>query len=75
MMTRKRFRCVIVEEYDQHISLCTGIQVIVPSGLTRQQAVDHVTGEIAREVSRYAAWEALGFGMTDHNTDWQEIVT
>ena len=75
MMTRTQFRCVIVESGNQQFSLCTGIQVNVPKGLTRQQAVDYVTGQIAREVGRYAAWEALGLGPIDNKTDWDEIVT
>jgi hypothetical protein len=75
MTIRKSFRCVIVESSNQQISLCTGIQVNVPSGLTRIQAVDFVTGAIAKEISRYAAWEALGIGPFDNNTDWNEIIT
>lgn len=71
-MTRKSFRCVIDLGGQQ---LCTGIQVNVPSGLTRTQAVDFVTGAIAKEIGRYAAWEALGFGPIDSKTDWSEIVT
>lgn len=71
--SRKQFRCVIVDE--KQAALCTGIQVNVPSGLTRQQAVDYVAGVIEGEVARYAAWEALGFGPTDLSTDWSEIVT
>lgn len=72
---RKNFRCVIVDSENQGFSLCTGISINVPAGLTRSEAVDFVTGYIAREVSRYAAWEALGFGPTDSGTDFQEIVT
>jgi hypothetical protein len=71
-MVRKSFRCVIETNGAQ---LCTGIFVNVPSGLTRNQAIDYITGAIAKEVSRYAASEALGLGPTDHNTDWNEIVT
>ena len=72
MSVRKSFRCVIVEGDTQ---LCTGIMVNVPAGLTRLQAIDYVTGAIAKEISRYAASEALGLGPFDHNTDWNEIVT
>ena len=68
-MIRKSFRCVIVDPFND-FSLCTGIQVNVPSGLTRLQAIDYVTGAIAKEVSRYAASEALGLGPFDNNTDW-----
>lgn len=72
MTIRKAFRCVIELNGTQ---LCTGIQIIVPSGLTRNQAINYVTGVIAGDVSRYAASEALGFGPFDHNTNWNEIVT
>lgn len=75
MKLRTRFRCVIHHPDNQAINLCTGIMVEVPAGLTRKQAVDYVTGHIAHEVSRYAAWEALGIGSYDNNTDWNEIVT
>jgi hypothetical protein len=75
MNVRKNFRCVIVEANSQAPALCTGIMVNVPSGLTRHQAVDYVTGAIAKEISRYAAWEALGMGPVDNNTDYNEIVT
>jgi len=68
-------RCIIVEPGQQTTALCTGIQIDVPKGLTRQQAVDYVTGVISREVSRYAAWEALNLGSMDRNTDWNEIIT
>lgn len=74
-MVRKSFRCVIVNPSNPVEQLCTGIQVNVPAGLTRYQAVDYVTGAIAKEISRYAAWEALGFGPVDNNTDYNEIVT
>ena len=72
---RKQLRCVIVDPFDQNKSLCTGILVDVPAGLTRNQAQDFVTGVIAGEVRRYAAAEALGLGPYDQNTNWQEIVT
>ena len=75
MNVRKNFRCVIVEANSQTPALCTGIQINVPPGLTRFQAVAYVTGAIAQEVSRYAAWEALGMGPVDNNTDYNEIVT
>lgn len=74
-MARKNFRCVIVNLANPMEQLCTGIMVDVPAGLTRQQAVDHVTGTIAREISRYAAWEALELGPTTPGMDWNEIVT
>ena len=74
-MIRKNFRCVIVDPADQNHSLCTGIMVNVPPGLTRTQAVAFVTGAIAAELSRYAAWEAMGLGVIDHQTQWSEIVT
>jgi predicted SprT family Zn-dependent metalloprotease len=70
--TRKNFRCVF--ELGGAV-LSTGIQINVPDGLTRRQAVDYVTGVVAKEVSRYAAWEALGLGPTDNDTDWNEKVT
>ena len=73
-MVRKSLRCVIVDP-NNHFSLCTGIQVNVPSGLTRHQAVAYVTGAIAQEISRYAALEALGLGPTSNDTDYNEIVT
>ena len=73
-MIRKSFRCVIVDPATNG-QLCTGIQVNVPAGLTRTQAIDFVTGAIAKDVGRYAASEALGLGPFDHNTDWNEIVT
>jgi hypothetical protein len=72
---RTRFRCVIAEPDAQNYSLCTGIMVDVPNGLTRQQAIDYVTGVISREVSRYAAAEALGLGWTDNKTDWSAKIT
>ena len=75
MNVRKSFRCVIVEPSNHTHSLCTSIMVNVPSGLTRYQAVAYVTGVIAQEVNRYAAWEALGMGPVDNNTDYNEIVT
>jgi hypothetical protein len=74
-MTRKTFRCVIVNSANQNESYCTGITVYVPTGLTRQQAIDYVTGALAAEISRYAAAEALALGPTDRDTDWNEIVT
>ena len=76
LKARKSFRCVIVDPAAQQCpALCTGIQVTVPDGLTRHEAVDYVTGVIAKEISRYAAWEALGLGPTDNNTDYKEKVT
>jgi hypothetical protein len=75
MMARTRFRCVILKPDNAFEQVCTGIMVDVPKGLTRNQAVDYVTGAIAKEISRYAAWEALGLGPTDNETDWNEIVT
>jgi hypothetical protein len=72
---RKSFRCVIVGQGDNNNHLCTGIFVHVPAGLTRHQAVDYVTGVIAKEISRYAAWEALDLGTIDNDTNWSEIVT
>ena len=72
---RTRFRCVIIQEGDQAPALCTGIQVIVPPGLTRAEAQDFVAGRIAGEVRRYAAAEALGLGPFDQSTDWSEKIT
>jgi hypothetical protein len=72
---RTRFRCIIIEDGQQSPALCTGIQIIVPSGLTREQAQDFVAGRIAGEVRRYAAAEALGLSQFDNNTDWNEPVT
>ena len=74
-MTRHTFRCVIVNPSNPIEQFCTGITINVPKGLTRTQAVDYVTGTIAKEMGRYAAWEALGFGPIDQHTDWNEIVT
>lgn len=71
---RKSFRCVIVDP-STNAPLCTGIQIKVPSGLTRHEAVSYVAGEIAKEVGRYAAWEALGFGPVTKDMDWYEVVT
>ncbi len=71
---RKCFRCVIVDSTDSS-ALSTGITVYVPDNLTRHEAVDYVTGVIAREVSRYAAWEALGLGPIDQSTNLDEKVT
>ena len=76
MTVRKQLRCIIVEPGQQTmVALCTGIAVNVPDGLTRQEAIDYVTGVITREVSRYAASEALGLGSIDRETDWSEKVT
>lgn len=72
---RNRFRCVIVQPHGQTMTLCTGIMVDVPAGLTRTQAIDYVAGRIGGEVARYAASEALGFGPIDGKIDWNEIVT
>ena len=74
-MVRKSLQCVIVDSSNHNINLCTGISVNVPSGLTRQQAIDYVTGAIATEISRYAASEALGFGPFGPDTNWSDIVT
>ena len=74
-VVRKSFRCIIINPGATAEQLCTGIHVNVPPGLTRTQAVDYVTGRIAKELSRYAAWEALGFGATDPKMDWDEVVT
>ena len=68
-------RCIIVDPNDS-TTLCTGIAIDLPRGLTRQQAIDHVTGVISREVSRYAASEALGCGPYGQDSNyWTEIVT
>lgn len=72
---RTRFRCVLVESDNQVSALCTGIQVDVPAGLTRDQAFDYVTGRLAGELRRYAVQEALGLSESSHQTDWSEIVT
>lgn len=73
---RTRLRCVIVDPDVQTYALCTGISIEVPRGLTRQQAIDYVSGVIAREVSRYAASEALGCGPFGNDPNyWSEIVT
>ncbi len=74
-MVRKSLRCVIVDPTNCNVNLCTGIMINVPSGLTRQQAIDYVTGAIATEISRYAASEALGFGPFGPDTNWSDIVT
>jgi hypothetical protein len=74
-MVRKNFRCIIVEANAQAPALCTGIMVNVPAGLTRTQAIDYVTGAIAKDIGRYAASEALGLGPFTNDTDWNEIVT
>ena len=73
-MNNKTFRCIF-QDPTSGSALSTGIYIDVPSGLTRQEAVDYVTGICAREISRYAAWEALCLGATDRDTDWKEIVT
>ncbi len=75
MKARKCFRCVLVQPNDQNSSLCTGITVNVPDGLTRTEAIAYVTGIIAGEISRYAAAEALGLTYIDQHTDWSEKVT
>ena len=74
MIARKSMRCVIVDPAN-NAQICTGIQINVPAGLTRTEAVDFVTGKIAGEVSRYAASEALGLGPVDQHSDWKAIVT
>lgn len=56
-------------------SLATHIQVEVPEGLTRQQAVEFVTGKIAGEVSRYFAHECMALGWTDNATDYKAVMT
>lgn len=71
---RRVFRCIF-QDNNGHGQLSTGIAIDVPKGLTRQQAMDFVTGRVAAEVARYAASEALGFGPHDQKTDWTEIVT
>ena len=74
-MLRTQLRCVIQDQAGAQ-TLCTGISISLPRGLTRQQAIDHVSGVIAREVSRYAASEALGCGPYGNDpTYWSEIVT
>lgn len=75
LVRRKEFRCVILND-DGNVA-CTGIQIKLPAGLTREQAVQFVTGVIAQEVSRYAAAEALGLGPIEYNQPnyWTEIVT
>ena len=76
MTVRTHLRCIIVEPAQSTSALCTGISIDVPSGLTRQEAIDFVTGVIAREVSRYAASEALGLGPFASGGDyWTEKVT
>jgi hypothetical protein len=67
------FRSVFLDYKDNVLS--TGIQVRLPAGLTRQEAINYVTGVVAGEVSRYAASEALGLGPITSETDWSEIVT
>lgn len=69
---RRQFLCVFT---DGNAHLSTSIAIDVPSGLTRQQAIDFVTGRVAAEVARYAASEAMGFGPFDQSTDWTKIVT
>jgi hypothetical protein len=72
--TRTRFYCRLFAETGND-QIATSIQVIVPPGLTREQVVDYVTGRIAGEVRRYAAYEAVGLSYSDHHTDWSEKVT
>ena len=71
---RTSFRCIL-QDWSNEGQLCSGIAVIVPRGLTRQQAFDYVAGVCAREIARYAAAEALGLTETTSTTDWFEIVT
>ena len=74
-MSRKRF-CIRASEGPNDTSfIATHIAVEVPSGLTRDQAVAFVTGQVAKEISRYFAWECLQLGYIDNQTDWKEVVT
>jgi hypothetical protein len=76
-MIRKHLRVVITDPASG-ATLCTGIHIDVPSGLTRQQAADYVTGVAAREIGRYAAWEALNLGPIPAGMAsgfWEEKVT
>lgn len=78
MDTRKSFRVRVFEEGDPAAyngGVITGIQINVPAGLTRQQAVDYVVGKVAHEFANYGAREALALGPTDNQTDWNEKVT
>lgn len=74
-MTRNHFLIKAVERHDQPNSIATHISVDVPSGLTRQEAVDYVVGKVAGEMSRYFAHECLSLGPTDNHTDWKAKVT
>jgi hypothetical protein len=72
-----RFYCCLVDDYNvaNTIKKATSIQVIIPPGLTREQAYDYCTGRIVRELGRYAVQEALGLPPVDENTKWDDIVT
>lgn len=70
---RRFFRFVATDGNGQNF--CTSISVQVPTGLTRTEAVAYVTGVVAGEISRYAAWEAMCLGPIDRETDWSEKVT
>jgi hypothetical protein len=71
---RTRFYCVLkAESGDSQLS--SSIQVIVPTGLTLTEAVTYITNRISEEVSRYAAYEALGISYVSPDDDLNEIVT
>lgn len=68
---RKRFYCRLLAEDGSQIA--TSIQVILPPGLTRYQAIEFVTGRIAAEVGRYAAHEALGLSHITNDSPFEPV--
>jgi len=72
--TRTTFYCRLLAE-DGVTQIATSIQVIIPPGLTREQAFDYAAGRIGGELRRYAVQEAMGLSLIDPGTKWNEIVT
>lgn len=73
-VVRKRFVIKAFEQHNAPAVLATSITVNVPDGLTRQEAIDYVTGKVAGEVSRYFAQECLGISH-DHPVEWDAKIT
>lgn len=59
-LARKKFRVVITDDCSLPAQIATSISISVPDGLTRQQAVAYVTGHVATQLEKFAAWEAFG---------------
>ena len=56
-------------------NIATSIQVNLPRGLNRWEAINYITGVVAAEVSRYFASECMGGDIPNTQAEFQKPIT